>query len=505
MRRLRTIAALLVIVSACGGGTAADEADSGSETADESAHTVEADSGLASLTLAPGSLPEGVSADEIGLAVAVDEQAEPGTPSMLVQLSPDGLVLEGPATLTLDLPQAALDRGFMVIHQSGDTIEFVEGEIDLTEDGFSFTTAVEHFSRLEIFADSIAFVHTTVTVTPVQMAVGQSQQVMATITPKTEPVVFWVSFASDPRGTWRRVKMSPPSSITVEDAALYRTAEARYWEPYKHEVALTAEGSGWRTEQVTFKCNSPNELGPHSWAKALLRVSLVEVGEPRSNDSLSLAEAFGGAAAPESHPDVINALSLLDLEPGASVDVFAYPRGLGTAECVSSSTEDSSTSTSSTTQGGSDTTVAAAAPRHLEETTPVAATETGTGTVTVQFGAGDGSADAQSVSETSALYQLAVNVSSGTQTASIFYSATEGQVVTTASLTESADAEQSEDGGGTVTQGTGGQVEATWLDANTLQLAVTGFDLPEDGSISVQTAIQETPEGEIYTFELAGQ
>ena len=49
--------------------------------------------GLATLLLAPASLPEGVSPDDIQLEVRVIDSDDPAMPIVVVQLLPDGLVL----------------------------------------------------------------------------------------------------------------------------------------------------------------------------------------------------------------------------------------------------------------------------------------------------------------------------------------------------------------------------------------------------------------------------
>ncbi len=127
MKRWVVLAGMVLALAACGG--AGDEVGSNDDRA-----VIESSDGMASLTLSPASLPEGVSIDEVQLDVLVDETAEPGAPLLAVRMQPDGLVLSESAELTIALSEA-LEGGFMAIHMSGDLIEFLDGDIQQTTMG----------------------------------------------------------------------------------------------------------------------------------------------------------------------------------------------------------------------------------------------------------------------------------------------------------------------------------------------------------------------------------
>lgn len=223
--------ALALVASACGGS------DSGA--------VIGSEDGRATLSLQPGSLPEGFSPDDVQLEMIVDEAGEPAAPVVAVQLLPDGLVLAEPATLTVALPEA-LEVGFMAIHMSGDSIEFLEGDIQIDDDGvFTFQTSVEHFSVVSFYLSP--FFETSASATEEQVSVGQIQRVDATITRRTDPISLWFSFISDPFETARLFRFSAPQvPFGFEDPEIVWGTEsgaggpqsfssvAGLWEPRTH-------------------------------------------------------------------------------------------------------------------------------------------------------------------------------------------------------------------------------------------------------------------------------
>lgn len=205
---------LALVSTVCGGGA------SDGDTADLSTTTeslVASADGLATLLLAPGSLPEGVSPDDIQLEVRVIDSDDPAIPIVVVQLLPDGLVLAEPASLTIALPQAP-DGGLMAILSSGDLIEFLGGRLEEVDGAFSYTTSVEHFSLVSVHA--FFFVKVSVVADPSLVSIGDTQTVTATITTNIEPVTVWMSFGSEP-GTARLITLSPQAPIRLYDPRIY--------------------------------------------------------------------------------------------------------------------------------------------------------------------------------------------------------------------------------------------------------------------------------------------
>ena len=167
----RLIGLILVVVvaaSACGSGT-----DDSENAADGSGLVVESADGMATLLLPEGSLPPDVSVGDVTLEVIVDDDAVPGAPVVAVQLLPGGLVLSQAAELTVALPEA-LDGGFMAIHQSGDTFEFLDGVIEWQDDVPSFTTSITHFSVVTL--NSFEFASSSLDLTRSRVSKGETQQ-----------------------------------------------------------------------------------------------------------------------------------------------------------------------------------------------------------------------------------------------------------------------------------------------------------------------------------------
>ncbi|MCZ6662842.1 MAG: hypothetical protein O6951_07935 [Actinobacteria bacterium] len=316
---------LVVLVSACGGGA--------------SDGVVESGDGRATLSLQPGSLPEGVSPDDVQLEVLVDEGAEPGAPVVAVQLLPDGLVLTAPATLTVVLPEA-LEGGFMAIHMSGDSIEFLNGDIIQQEDGAAlFRTSVGHFSVVSIHA--AGFFEVSLEVDPETVSVGQTQGAAATITAKTEPISLWLSFDSEP-GTVRLFRFAAPRPpFSFQSGKIFRwRSSARYWDPTTHSVEITKASTGWETSSAPSKCLEENTIGPLFEAKVKLDVTLLSRGEPTSRDfEWFTRELVGEPAKPT--PAGSATIELLDMSPGdtipAVVELWSSADSLCGEEAVSGS------------------------------------------------------------------------------------------------------------------------------------------------------------------------
>jgi hypothetical protein len=252
---------------------------------------VESVDGLATLSLPAGSLPEGVSPDDVQLSVLVDEAAEPGAPVLAVQLLPHGLVLEEPATLTAALP-AALDGGFMVIHRSGDTIEFLDGQVELADDGPMFVTSISHFSELYFSAFDKAF-EISVSLTPTEVAEGQTQPAEITMAEKPEPIDARVDFFTDPDRTSRRVRFSAPIPPFQFDRPTIRWGFS--WDPIEVPVELSKAATGWEA-QASSKCEVPNETKVRFWSSVSFTVELLELGEPESEDLFGFSHFLTSAA-----------------------------------------------------------------------------------------------------------------------------------------------------------------------------------------------------------------
>ena len=322
-------------IVACGGS------DSGADTADAGG-VVESGDGLASLTVEPGSLPEGVSLEDVELKVIVDEAPEPGVPVVAVQLLPDGLALTEPATLTVALPEALHDS-FMAIHMSGDIIEFLGGDIQQEDEGLSFATSIDHFSLVAFYDGGFLF-DTTLAVNPEQVSVEQTQNAITTLTAKAGPVSIWMRFKSD-SGMWRKVTLSGPENVSfpVYKGFVHWEMAAGTWAPDTAEYDWTETPSSWEGS-ASSTCKKPNETNPSSWILPFFNVTLVELGEPKSADFV-VSEILGTESVGTPEGTSERSVRLLEMSSGDTVYASAILRGVAHSVC----TEEGESSTSSGT------------------------------------------------------------------------------------------------------------------------------------------------------------
>ena len=334
MRSWWRVVALVLLVSACGGGDSDDEVSAGG--------VVESADGRAALTLEPGSLPEGTSLEDVQLEVLIDETGEPGFPAMAVQLLPDGLVLTELATLTVDLPDA-LEGGFMAIHTSGDSIEFLDGDIQRDDDGmFTFSTPVGHFSVVSFYEAS--FFETSVSATPEQVSVGQTQRAVATIEAHTDPISLWLTFGSDPDRTMRQFRFSttqPP--ISFESAEINWGRKLPWWDPNVHRIEIAETEPGWTTSSASSICLEDNYLGPMFTSKAKFRLTLLNRGEPVPSAFVGFAKALSKEAVERLSSSSSGSVQLLDMSPGDSFEAAAPLYGSAESACIEAA--DSATTT----------------------------------------------------------------------------------------------------------------------------------------------------------------
>ena len=341
-----------LLISACGGDSAEPTSTDIVASGDVSA----------TLSLAPGSLPEGVSSDDVQVAVLVDETAEPGAPVMAVQLLPDGLVLAEPATLTIPLPEA-LQGGFMAIHTSGDSIEFLDGDILPQDDGvISFETSVGHFSVVSFYDDS--FVDVSLSLAPEQVSVGQKQNADALITYATDPVSLWLRFSSDPKGTVRLVKFSPPRWPSSEENKrfIWGLPTGRgFWDPtekkdefLERDQRTLARGTDQIGGTLFFgsvsRCLKPNSLPHYFSSKVSFELALLSRGEPVAQEFIEFAQGLSGSTAPPLPPIVRDgSVELLGLSPGDTFEAVQFVSDFADSRCTGSTANTSTTSTTTTT------------------------------------------------------------------------------------------------------------------------------------------------------------
>lgn len=346
---------LVLLVSACGGAT-----DGSVETENGSDVAVESEDGLATLSLPSGSLPEGVSVDDVQLVTLAVESSEPGVPVLVVQLLPNGLILEESANLTVAIP-AALAGGFMAIHVSGDSFEFLEGDIQQDDDGISFRTSIGHFSYVG-FHEILTF-ETSVQATLDRLSVGETQQADVTITGKPHLLPLWLMDSFD---GWIAFTFSAPQPpMRMEFAWIWwgnvlesqsqswdpvafgplpedKTTGVGYWNDDLHDTDVRWEAS------ATSECIEPNRDGPMFRGQIYFGLTVMNRGEPTWPDWYTTEPALPTEARPQHIDDHYGAASLSDISVGDSFRAGGYARGEASSVCGDAGTSTSSTSTSTT-------------------------------------------------------------------------------------------------------------------------------------------------------------
>jgi len=338
VRRWAWAVGLLLLASACGGG--------GSDGSDAASGLVVASAdGIATLAIEPGSLPEGVTPEDLTVEAAFIESDDPAMPVVVVQLLPDGLVLEQPAALAVALPDVS-SGGLVAIHVSGSGLEFLAGEISLSGERLVFTTEVAHFSVLELLDFREAGFDAWMSLRPKQVTQGESQAADAGVTFTPKPVGAWVPFPSDPSGTVRLVRFSEatPSPQSVDG----RVQWGELWDPPRHNLDrwdigfreyLLPEGG------VASRCTWPNESLVSLRVSVSVFIEVLSVGEPVATAMLDFAEVLSPESDPLATSEEIG--PLLGVAPGNVVEMEVYISVDEPTSCVSEGSE-STTSTSST-------------------------------------------------------------------------------------------------------------------------------------------------------------
>lgn len=507
MRPWWWVTAVVLLTAACGGGSSDGDTAEGDAEA-----TVESADGLAAVSFQPGSLPEGVLLEDIQVEVIVNDTDEPAVPVVAVQLLPDGLVLAEPATVTIALP-AALEGGFMAIHMSGDSIEFLDGDIQPADQGFSFSTSVRHFSLIGLWSQLF---ETLLSVNPEQVSVGQTQHAAATITAKVGPISRWFRFSSDERGTARLFRFSAPQPpIFHENAEIHWNPSTRsevlipvehpsgLWDPeVAQPVEITKTPTGWETSSASSSCLKPNAAIVQFRSKVSFNLTLLSRGEPAFHDFLSFFSQTLSAELGDPHDSIgasADRVALLDLSPGDTFQAKAFLVRGGLAPCSGakdSTTTSSTTTTEAVSGSGTTTTTQPPAPESLQAVVPTSVVSVvNDRTVEIEIEFPDG---ARAVAEGLHRFDVTIHVFGEGLRVTGNVISTDGETLVNGRSV--LDGEPTEDGKGTTTVTKGAQVEWEWRDDHFF-MTITTEDVTVPGTApQVAVVVQETPDTEVFTF-----
>jgi len=278
-RALLLASVLVLAFSACGG--------------DDSGSVVSSTDGIATLSVDVASLPEGVTLGDISVEAASIESDDSETPMLAVRLLPDGLMLESPAVLTVELPRSP-EGGLVVVHTSTDSIEFLAGEFAEADGVSTFTTEVEHFSIVTYIDYEAAGFKPTVILAPGDVVEGQSQTAVGKVNVPLLPFQFWGHFPTDGANTWRLVGFSAPQLPIEFDAPRYSWGGGAglvgSWDPPVRRVGATRTAAGYDFSPGLSQCVSANTTQVHLLTTASFNVEFLGVGGPVDRNLRIFAE-----------------------------------------------------------------------------------------------------------------------------------------------------------------------------------------------------------------------
>jgi hypothetical protein len=354
VKRIAFALGIVLVVAACGGDSEENEASD--------AATVSSSDGKAELTLAAGSLPEGISAEDLQIEWAVGSSTEPGAPAVGVRLEPDGLILNEPASLRLELPDTVGDQ-FAVVHVSGDGFEFTDGEVEVAESRSFLVTSINHFSKIAVY-NVEGLTTTNTSADPSVVGVGQSQLLKWEVW--LEPISFGLWIPTDSDGdksqlwTFDEGQLSDkPSQFTgradwLVDGGVSWDPLLAFPSPVLDDVLASFAASS--------TCTKVNSIDPWVETRITFSTTVKSKGEVVDTEFLRLAESLGqpapvGKSAEYEAGEFEGGETIpFDAKIGQEVEAGLFVREIVESECVASAEDSTTSSTSSTTSSTSSTT-----------------------------------------------------------------------------------------------------------------------------------------------------
>jgi hypothetical protein len=339
---------LLLILAACGGADGGN-GDLNADTAvgdTAVSATVSSPDGKAVLTLSAGSLPDGVTADNLQIDWAEGISDEPGAPVVAVRLAPDGLVLNEGASLRIELPDSVGDD-LMVAHVTAGGFSFIGGSIEEADGIRFFTTSVDHFSTV-VISDVPGVTTLIARASPDTVTVDQTQQVTAEVWFEPIPITVLI-----------------PTGHGIEQTRLYTFDNVRpLGNPSLHKGIISWRGTQWEPNWrrpvvtvddviVTFAgssvCRAVNSIDPDFWFSVEVEMELATEGSVIDEPLFQFSRALG--------LEYTRSYDSRDVPVSAAVgDTFearVMVNGTVASECVKSGTSDTTAGSESpsTTEG----------------------------------------------------------------------------------------------------------------------------------------------------------
>lgn len=276
-----SILGFVVVLGACGGGSLGDDG-----------FTIVSPDGKATLVIQEGSLPDGVSIDDIQVDWAEGLSAEAGAPISSVRLSPSGLGLSEAAVLQIEIPDTV--EQLLAVHSSADGFEIVETGVEPAGDNQLVTVEIEHFSWLTLYDLNGLLVDAEVT--PALLEVGESQNVGMEIQIQDGTIPLWIDVGGLEEGLYQEFEFRIQSfawSLVPPTVSWWNgTKLSEEWDPSRAKAEVREEEE-FLTMSAASMCLEPNTASPQVEARVFLGMRLVNKGPVVDGENLGLIEAFG--------------------------------------------------------------------------------------------------------------------------------------------------------------------------------------------------------------------
>ncbi|MCP3977419.1 MAG: hypothetical protein GY720_23260 [bacterium] len=341
-----SVLGIVVLMTACGGAGS------------ESGSTIESPDGLATLVIPEGSLPEGVSIDDVRIDRTDVLSEEPGAPVLAVILTPSGLNLSAAATLRVEIPDAL--EQILVVHSSADGFEFLDATLEPSDDKLAAAIELSDFSFINIYEAD--FFTVTAAATPETVSAGETQSVTLEMTISDPLIPIWVQLGDRDTPTYQLFEFGvegingtylyQPTVDWTDPGAMGVFVPSDGWAPNDVEAQLV-EGELSLAMFASSRCKSPTDAVARIGTSIALKLRLAAKSVVLDGVTLGMKDLLDS-----SDSDVI--ISKLprigrdsyDVPIGRTVSAFTYVGRALPAECLE--VVGASTS-SSTTQPPNDT------------------------------------------------------------------------------------------------------------------------------------------------------
>ncbi|VAW09246.1 hypothetical protein MNBD_ACTINO02-2317 [hydrothermal vent metagenome] len=274
-----SILGFAIVAAACGGS-----GDSGL--------TVTSSDGNATLIVAEGSLPDGVSIDDIQVDWVQGLSDDAGAPLSSVRLSPSGLVLSEAAVLQVEIPDTV--EQLLAVHSNSEGFEIVEVGVEPAGDALVAIVELESFSFLTLY-DVDGFL-IDADASPALVGVGEFQNVATEIQIRDGTILLWINVGTFFEQKFQQFEFriqDMATSLLPPNASWWNGKKlSEEWDP-RRVNADVKERDEFIATSASSMCVEPNTSTPQAETRLILGMRLVNKGPVVDAKNLELLDAFG--------------------------------------------------------------------------------------------------------------------------------------------------------------------------------------------------------------------